>query len=187
MKLGVILFPQWEIIMDSDDEQVPYSNDTSDDEEDDKNEVDQEQDIETIKSLNTETTNLPAEEISKYLGNETKMDKRYTRFKETTKLSPDQVIRYQRLGEPLWISSKKIPEAKDIPDCEFCGAPRIFEFQIMPQMLNNLGLDGSSQESNLAAEGIDWGVLCIYTCSSSCNEGSAYKQEFLWKQNIEEN
>ena len=184
-KLGVILFPQWEIIIDSDEGKIACSDDSSDDEDDDKSEEDQEQDIETIKSLNTDTTNLPADEISKYVGNETKMGKKYTQFKETTKLAPDQVIRYQRLGKPLWISDKEIPEAKDIPDCELCGAPRIFEFQIMPQMLNNLDLDSLSRESNLSADGIDWGVLSIYTCSRSCNEGSAYKQEFLWKQDIE--
>jgi hypothetical protein len=49
--------------------------------------------------------------------------------------------------------------------------------QILPQMLNYLGLDSTEKS-------VDWGTLAVYTCSQSCNEGPAYKQEFLWKQDI---
>jgi pre-rRNA-processing protein TSR4 len=37
---------------------------------------------------------------------------------------------------PLWISSDYQPAKNDIPPCEDCGAPRKFEFQIMPQIAN---------------------------------------------------
>eukprot|EP00521_Asterionellopsis_glacialis_P007319 CAMPEP_0195282162 /NCGR_PEP_ID=MMETSP0707-20130614/1161_1 /TAXON_ID=33640 /ORGANISM="Asterionellopsis glacialis, Strain CCMP134" /LENGTH=485 /DNA_ID=CAMNT_0040341115 /DNA_START=126 /DNA_END=1580 /DNA_ORIENTATION=- len=39
-------------------------------------------------------------------------------------------------GAPLWIRNDYIP--KTIPSCEYCGASRKFEFQIMPQMLHYL-------------------------------------------------
>ena len=182
-RLELILLPQWEITMESDEDTLT-SDDSSDDEE--ETSTGGEQDIETIKTLSEETTNFSADEISKYLGDEMKLGKMYTKFQKATKLSPDQVIRYQRSGEPLWISDKDIPVSKDIPDCEFCGAPRIFEFQIMPQMLNCLSLDVVQQEgSGLSAECIDWGVLMVFTCSNSCDEGQFYKTEFIWKQEAE--
>ena len=65
----------------------------------------------------------------------------------------NQCLRYcpQWRGEPLWIQSKHQPPppstAKDgnddkpqevPPPCEYCGAPRKLEFQLMPQMLQYL-------------------------------------------------
>lgn len=40
---------------------------------------------------------------------------------------------------PLWISSSHRPQsAQDIPNCQYCGAQRKFEFQLMPQIINFL-------------------------------------------------
>lgn len=44
---------------------------------------------------------------------------------------PEQVIRYERDGDPLWLSDKHVPSDKDIPGCEYCGKRRIFEFQVI--------------------------------------------------------
>jgi pre-rRNA-processing protein TSR4 len=183
--LDMIHFPEYEIVIESDDDTSNYI-DSSEDEDEHYDEENGKKDGEIMKELNKGTSNLSAEEISKYLGNETILDNRYSKFKEIVKSSPDQVIRYQRSGDPLWISSKNIPGPKDIPDCEACGSSRIFEFQIMPQMLNRLNLDTLEQGNNgLSGESIDWGVVTIYTCSSSCNKSASYKREFLWKQEID--
>ena len=40
-----------------------------------------------------------------------------------------QVLRYQRHGNPLWVSKLNIPNKSDIPKCP-CGAERTFEFQV---------------------------------------------------------
>ncbi len=40
-------------------------------------------------------------------------------------------------GEVLWVSDEALPSAEDIPSCS-CGAKRVFEFQILPQLLNHL-------------------------------------------------
>ena len=40
-----------------------------------------------------------------------------------------QVLRYDRGGDPLWISDEHIPSVKDVPGC-CCGAKRQFEFQV---------------------------------------------------------
>jgi pre-rRNA-processing protein TSR4 len=47
--------------------------------------------------------------------------------------------------------------------------------QIMPQLLTYLDVDS-------LGDSIDWGTLCVYTCSVSCDIGNRYRKEFLWKQ-----
>lgn len=44
-------------------------------------------------------------------------------------------FRYDRLGSPLWIHTKFIPEPNDIPLCQYCGKQRNFEFQVCFQKL----------------------------------------------------
>ena len=36
-------------------------------------------------------------------------DKNFKRFQKVVKCAPDQVIRFQRSGTPLWISSNNVP------------------------------------------------------------------------------
>ncbi|XP_076320723.1 programmed cell death protein 2-like isoform X2 [Tachypleus tridentatus] len=105
-----------------------------------------------------------------------KSDKMYNKFKKRIANEPEQVLRYHRGGQPLWISSENIPKAGDIPFCP-CGVPRQFEFQVMPQLLNYLNMDELE-------DSVDWGTLVVYTCSVSCEEGPVYHPEFLWKQDF---
>lgn len=106
-----------------------------------------------------------------------KNDKAFNKFRKRIEHNPEQVLRYQRNGEPLLVSFEHVPTEADIPHCK-CGAKRIFEFQVMSQILLYLSLD-SVEESP------DWGTLLIYTCSKSCEAGTdAYIQEFLWKQDF---
>lgn len=77
---------------------------------------------------------------------------------DTSTSVKDQCLRYQRWPDSycddtskdnddveeeiiypeLWISSQHQQSQEQIPDCQYCGAPRKYEFQIMPQMLNYL-------------------------------------------------
>ncbi|RKP11840.1 programmed cell death protein 2, partial [Piptocephalis cylindrospora] len=77
----------------------------------------------------------------------TEVDPAFLIFQDRVSRSPDQVLRYGRTeygmpsGQPLWLSDLGKPvEGKDIPACERCKAPRTFEFQILPQILNHLGI-----------------------------------------------
>ncbi|KZS12926.1 Zinc finger protein RP-8 [Daphnia magna] len=103
-------------------------------------------------------------------------DKMFLKFKEKIDSYPDQVLRYGKGETPLWVSDSNTPSS--VPDCEYCGSERRFEFQIMPQMLNYLQLDSISQG------GVDWGTLLIYVCKNNCDSGPTYKNEFLWKQDF---
>ncbi|KAH9504649.1 Programmed cell death protein 2 [Bulinus truncatus] len=117
-----------------------------------------------------------AEDLEKSATAETEDDRVFLKFKRRIEPEPSQVLRYEQGGIPLWVSSDHQPSSSDIPDCS-CGAQRIFEFQVMPQLLNYLSVD--SLEHSL-----DWGTLCIYTCKNSCSIGNLYKEEFLWKQDF---
>ncbi|XP_056134894.1 programmed cell death protein 2 isoform X3 [Lampris incognitus] len=107
---------------------------------------------------------------------ETEDNKIFQRFKKRIAAEPHQVLRYSRGGSPLWVLSQHIPSDQDVPPCT-CGAKRIFEFQVMPQLLNSLNVDSTGAS-------IDWGTLSVYTCSVSCDCENCYYPEFIWKQDF---
>ncbi|XP_037076921.1 programmed cell death protein 2-like [Pollicipes pollicipes] len=103
----------------------------------------------------------------------------FTRFRKRVAREPEQVVRYWRGGAPLWVSSRRVPAAADVPACR-CGAARQFEFQVLPQLLNHLDLDETG-------DSVDWGTLAVYTCSDSCQPPAgepAYAAEVVWKQQL---
>lgn len=106
---------------------------------------------------------------------ETKEDKTFGKFKKVIEPYELQVIRYVRHSSPLWISDNCIPNAFQVPKCELCKAKRSFEFQIMPQMLNEL--------KNFE---LDWGVITIYTCTKDCDTAGQYAREFCLKQDLQD-
>lgn len=115
---------------------------------------------------------LPEAELAQYAQTADDVDdKTFSKFKKRIQRSPEQVLRYHRNAEPLWITEWSEIE---VPSCENCGFERTFEFQIMPQLLNNLKDDR-----------LDWGVLAVYTCKNDCSVlGGGYCKEFLIKQDI---
>jgi len=95
------------------------------------------------------------------------VDKTCDKFRERIRRAPDQILRYDRRGKPLLCAAN--PPLKPPSNCT-CGSKRSFEFQVMPQLLNelHLGLD--------ADVGVDWGSLYVFTCDQSCNH-TGYIQE----------
>lgn len=75
-------------------------------------------------------------------------------FQAVTSVHSGQVLRYciDEGAQPLW--GRSTPRPGDIPPCSRCGAPRRFEFQILPQMLSFLGIDDTQQDS------VDWCACC---------------------------
>lgn len=57
-------------------------------------------------------------------------DKMFFRFKDKIASYPDQVLRYGKGENPLWVSDSNKPPL--VPDCENCGSKRKFEFQVIP-------------------------------------------------------
>lgn len=62
-------------------------------------------------------------------------DRQFSKFTSRIKRNPDQVLRYNRGGVPLWISTHHIPNEEDIPRCEYCGTQRQFEFQVSNKLV----------------------------------------------------
>ncbi|KAL4421136.1 hypothetical protein ABPG77_001531 [Micractinium sp. CCAP 211/92] len=112
----------------------------------------------------------------------------FAAFQARVGKEPSQCLRYcfDAAAKPLWPSSKNIPGPADIPICERCGAPRQFEFQVMPQMIVHLGVPADDPAAP------DWGTIAVYSCSASCDSSvqpgassadeSAYLEEFVWVQ-----
>lgn len=104
---------------------------------------------------------------------ESKEDKLFGKFKKNVDGYETQVVRYHRHGTPLWISDHGVLNMAFVPNCEACGSRRTFEFQIMPQMLNEL----KNYE-------LDWGIIAVYTCENDCHTNGKYVQEFCYKQDV---
>lgn len=172
------LFPEYEILIEPEEPEFPA--DSSVDPDGEKGAVDASKKLEKQEeSRVTSTTSeaLDEETLEAMAKHETKEDKIFRTFKDRITAEPEQIIRYCRGGEgPIWVSGENIPEEKDIPNCS-CGAKRVFEFQIMPQLLNHLKVDS-------LGESIDWGTLVVYTCAENCGAENKYAEEFIWKQDF---
>ncbi|NWS16789.1 PDCD2 protein, partial [Pachyramphus minor] len=171
------LFPEYEILIEPEEPEFP--DDSSIDPADEQGAVDTSKDPKEKEELgatgSTALESLDEETLDALAKHETEEDKIFQMFKEKVAAEPEQIIRYCRGGKgPIWVSGENRPEEKDIPNC-LCGAKRIFEFQIMPQLLNHLQVDS-------LGESIDWGTLAVYTCADNCGGANEYLEEFLWKQ-----
>ncbi|RHY30012.1 hypothetical protein DYB32_004687 [Aphanomyces invadans] len=139
---------------------------------------------------------ISQKDLSALLGSSPAVDKSYLAFLTRVALAKDQVLRYCRWNEQdavLWVHSNDRPA--EIPACSSCGAPRLFEFQVMPQLLYHLKLAGDDSIESLAAttnakRELDWGTLVVYTCPNSCSQGRHdtvdLVEEFVWRQAIED-
>ncbi|XP_030747271.1 programmed cell death protein 2 [Sitophilus oryzae] len=157
-----ILFPEFELITAT--EVIERSD------------IDEQKELEKFEELKAKgetgtMEDVSESELSSHATSE--KDKAFLKFKKQVSHYPDQVIRYSKGGQPLFIANGPIPAA--IPNCELCDNPRQFEFQIMPQLLSEL------KENDL-----DFGVLLVYTCKYSCvgSHINSYKKEFVFKQDV---
>lgn len=56
-------------------------------------------------------------------------DKVFKKFSKRVALHPEQVLRYDRGGEPLWITGQS-NTLFHVPPCQYCSGERQFEFQV---------------------------------------------------------
>ncbi|KAF9415010.1 hypothetical protein HW555_007277 [Spodoptera exigua] len=163
-----VLFKEWELIVDEEDEEDPKD-------------VNINEEMEKLQKLMQEKkagtlSNVSEDELEQYTKTMPE-DKVFNKFSKRVARHPDQVLRYDRGGHPLWITGNSGNSIVNVPNCQYCNGERQFEFQIMPQLLNFIGV-------GIEVNSIDWGVLVVYTCKSSCSEGPAYKEEIIIKQDL---
>lgn len=111
-------------------------------------------------------------------------DKKYfLRFQKRLKRLPGQCLRYAYGGEPLWHAKPPTPPLS-VPPCPGCGARRLFEAQLTPQVLHLLDIDdnasgldnakilGTSVDAKnrkkIEEGGMDWGGVYVFSCPNSC-------------------
>jgi pre-rRNA-processing protein TSR4 len=101
-------------------------------------------------------------------------DKQFEKFKRAVRTDPDQVLRYNRWSanaKPLWLCSRNMLDAStQVPPCEACGAPRMFEMQLLPQLVHFL------------PSAPDFATLVVYTCTKSCSRTFPLAKEFAYHQ-----
>ncbi|KAJ5266777.1 hypothetical protein N7478_009585 [Penicillium angulare] len=115
---------------------------------------------------------------------ESEMDKAFMKFSTRLAHNPEQVLRYEYRGTPLLSSyadqvGKLLhPEHSagrvtttgggHMPRCEYCGATRVFEFQLVPHAISVLedGREGVGLGKDDA--GMEWSTIVMGVCGKDC-------------------
>lgn len=157
-----VLFPEFELVLE---QEVQIKQPDS---------INLQKQLEELKSFDgnekAPLQNVTEEELSQFTVEE---DRFFSKFRKRIAREPEQVLRYDRKAEPLWISGNHRLSEENVPKCQNCNGDRVFEFQIMPQLLNSL-----------KSEHLDWGILAVYTCEDSCGDDGKYLSEFIHQQDI---
>jgi len=132
------------------------------------------------KDATLECTEDDAREMGELMQETKQEDKVFSAFMRRIKRESEQILRYERGGECLWVGDGHNELAKSVVRCPLCGDARAFEFQVMPHLLSLLNVDDTQKDS------VDWGTLAIYTCASSCplKSGCRYAMEQVVRQNF---
>ncbi|CAG8586430.1 4546_t:CDS:2 [Ambispora leptoticha] len=101
------------------------------------------------------------------------VDKAFRKFSERVAEWPDQCVRYEFGGQPLLYNQNYLTR---IPPCKNCGKDRVFEFQLMPNILYALStshyakVQGDDHNNIYQFDlGMEWGTVMIFTCMNDCN------------------
>lgn len=137
------VYPIMEVVV----EEEPNANDTD-------NESNRETLFENDDNYDDSDKDLEQSDLNRMTGTTTttKHDTTTDAFFERVSRAKDQCIRYHQWheGSELWLSSDHIPTT--IPDCQYCGAPRKFEFQLMPQLLSYLKMNNTDSSDTLLSK-----------------------------------
>lgn len=57
-------------------------------------------------------------------------DKVFNKFNKRIARHPDQVLRYDKGGTPLWITGNS-NALINVPNCQYCNGERQYEFQVI--------------------------------------------------------
>ncbi|ELU01157.1 hypothetical protein CAPTEDRAFT_54196, partial [Capitella teleta] len=174
-----VLFPQFELVTETEDLSDDDYDDDDDDDGEEKSEAEKMKEFEEVKASTKDSPNYDEKTLQKMAASQQSEDQPFEAFKKRIQIDPQQVLRYKRGDTPLWVAKEAVPLEGDIPPCK-CGSARQFEFQarktVLPQMLNHLKVDRLDSS-------LDWGTLVVYTCSESCDiEG--YAEEYVFKQDF---
>ncbi|KAI0641854.1 programmed cell death protein 2 [Trametes meyenii] len=160
------------------------------------------------------------------------VDHVFERFSERVSYEGEQCLRYERGGTPLPFASDKVfdrlfpvppapplpvtkpdfmvaPPRKrsyapaSLPRCPYCDGPRVFECQLMPNLINVLRTPAAAADAKkltdaerraevmhafkgaAASKGMEWGTCMVFSCEKDCTggkEGSTWREEYVLVQ-----
>ncbi|KAI8638001.1 programmed cell death protein 2 [Parasitella parasitica] len=134
------------------------------------------------------------------------VDKHFQRFTERVEHAPSQCVRYEFNGQPLFYSALRPQDQQLITSpCKYCKGPRVFEFQLMPNILSILPTtEFASKESApkpIHAQvkqidtktvldswnvGMEFGTILVFVCQKDCHQGAiedvSYMEETILVQ-----
>jgi pre-rRNA-processing protein TSR4 len=92
--------------------------------------------------------------------------------------------------------SRRDFNAASIPSCPHCNSRRVFEYQLMPNLINILGRDLSTGGEDVPTtneqrkeavrqllkgdpdgRGMEWGTILVFTCEKDCCIGPGNKEK----------
>lgn len=170
--------------------------------------------------------------ISESYENYLEIDQVFDKFSKRVEIEPEQCVRYELKGTPLPFSSegsafkkifpdpkqeavtvtkaaftvmqpqKRVYDPSSIPACPSCGSPRVFECQLMPNLINLLSSSDAGLEKNMTDEerrkaveralkkgdkdargSMEWGTCLVFSCEKDCCLGENRKEaKEAWRE-----
>ncbi|CAO3633357.1 unnamed protein product [Mucor hiemalis] len=119
------------------------------------------------------------------------VDKQFKKFTERVECAPAQCVRYGFQGQPLFYSALHPQQQQSIASrCPHCQGPRVFEFQLMPNILSILPTTEYATKNSNAGEisgkaknidaktvldswnvGMEFGTILVFVCQKDCHPG----------------
>lgn len=117
------------------------------------------------------------------------VDKQFKKFTERVECAPSQCVRYGFNGQPLFYTSLQPQQQQLITSpCKYCNGPRVFEFQLMPNILSILPttdyaskepVSSSGKAKNIDTKtvleswnvGMEFGTILVFVCQKDCHPG----------------
>jgi pre-rRNA-processing protein TSR4 len=127
------------------------------------------------------------------------VDKQFKKFTERVEFNPTQCVRFDFSGQPLFYSSLYPQQQQELTKkCQYCSGTKVFEFQLMPNVLSVLptseyaSASASASAASSAATtqagkaknidaktmldswsvGMEFGTVLVFTCQKDCHPGS---------------
>ncbi|XP_070616769.1 programmed cell death protein 2-like isoform X2 [Erythrolamprus reginae] len=106
-----------------------------------------------------------------------KRNQTFYKFMKRISSCQEQILRYSWNGQPLFITHLPEDFQARVPPCKNCKSRRIFEFQLMPALVNML----KTRKNDTS---IEFGTAVVYTCEKSCWTAgcSSPLEEFIFVQ-----
>ncbi|KAG2196925.1 hypothetical protein INT47_005149 [Mucor saturninus] len=118
------------------------------------------------------------------------VDKQFKKFTERVECAPSQCVRYGFGAQPLFYGSlQPQQQEKMTAPCPYCRGPRVFEFQLMPNVLSILPTtDYATKEQDSVGKGkvknidtktvleswnvgMEFGTILVFVCQKDCHPG----------------